>query len=141
LAIRALLDVAAAWWPRLYPRRHPAAVLDIGRRLISQRFRRRYPQGVGQHGGQWCRHLGQRQGLHEQKTVADLASRPGSEKSVEVIGHGPATMRRLLLQSPERHQVAFGVQYRQHAIDTDSPDQLVLQITVTAMKAERCQTW
>jgi hypothetical protein len=74
------------------------------------------------------RHVDEVQRLDEQARVARLPSAAAAHEAPQLLVHGPASPRRLLLERPEGAEVSLRLGHLFDAGDADSPDQLRLQI-------------
>jgi len=73
-------------------------------------------------------HLGEIERLDEQAPVADLASAAAAHEAPKLFLVAPALPGRLLLQGAEGAELSLSVNDLFHGRDTESADQLVLQI-------------
>src|SRR6266704_2258165 len=74
------------------------------------------------------RHLGEIERIDEQTRVSDLPAAVTADEAPKLLLNGPSSLRRLLLQGAERSELALSISDLFHGGDTESADQLVLQI-------------
>lgn len=80
-------------------------------------------------------HLGEIQCADEQGRVLDLPAAAGAHEAAKLLLIGPAPLRRLALEGPERGQLTLSVDNPFHGGEPERADQLVLQIRLAYEEA------
>ena len=74
------------------------------------------------------RHLGEVKRVDEQPRVSDLAAAAAAHEAPKLLLDRPSLPRRLFLEGAEGSKVSLAVDHVFHGSDTESADQLVLEI-------------